>query len=147
MDMRPLRPEEVSALRAMVEEQVDLHLQSSNPEHAYFPGGIYTVEWTLGSLAAEHLERVRWLLDEIDFKVGEVTARTVPSELPGVVNEFHTLYARRDAVFLPDCLWGEALLIEGLACGWGVHVERFGLIRDLRRGRQSPYGPMGGDIA
>jgi hypothetical protein len=150
MELRPLQSDEVAALRAMVEENVHLHLRSSSPQLAFVRGATYAVHWSIGCLVSEDLERVKWLLNDIGFIVGAVEAQAVPSHIPGVQNEFFTLDAQRRTLFLPDCLWGEALVIEGVGCSWGAHVERFSLASDLdsrRRAFQSVYGPMGRDIA
>lgn len=150
MELRPLLQDEITALRAMVEMQVDMHLQSSHPQNAFVRGAPYVVTWNIGCLTHKNLERVGWLLNEIGFTVDGVQTQAVPSDIPGVHNEFFTLNAQREAVFLPDCLWGEALVIEGVACSWEAHVERFGLANDLasrRRAFQSQYGPMGQHIA
>lgn len=150
MELRPLLPDEIAELRAMVEGQVDLHLQTSDPQQAFVRGARYLVDWTLNSLTLQNLERVRWLLNEIGFIVGEVSARSVPSGTAGVYNEFFTMIAQRQAFFLPDCLWGEALVIEAVACSWAVHIERFDLANDAqsrRRAFQSQYGPMGKNMA
>jgi hypothetical protein len=150
MELRPLLQDEIAELRAMVEKQTDLYLQSADPQQAFVRGAPYQVRWTLNSLTKQNLERVRWLLNETGFTVDEVATQSVPSGIPGVHNEFFTLISQRQAFFLPDCLWGEALVIQGVACSWDVHVERFELASDSqsrRRAFQSQYGPMGRNIA
>jgi hypothetical protein len=150
MELRPLLQGEITTLRAMVEERVDLHLGSSDPESAFVRGAPYVVDWNIGCLSHKDLERVGWLLSEIGFSVGAVVTQSVPSDIPGVHNEFFVLIVQRQAFFLPDCLWGEALVIEGVACSWGAHIERFDLANDLasrRRAYQQQYGPMGRHIA
>jgi hypothetical protein len=150
MQLRPLLPGEITALRAMVEEQVDQHLQTSDPQNAFVRGAPYVVDWGIGCLSHKNLERVGWLLNEIGFSVGGVVTQSVLSDIPDVHNEFFALIAQRQAFFLPDCLWGEALMIEGVACSWGAHIERFDLTNDLasrQRAFQHQYGPMGRRIA
>lgn len=150
MELRPLLQAEITALRAMIEEQVDLHLQTSDPQQAFVRGAPYLVDWNIGCLSHDNLERVGWLLNQIGFAAGDVVTRSVPSDIPGVHNEFFALIAQRQAFFLPDCLWGEALMIEGVACSWGAHIDRFDLANDLasrRRAYQHQYGPIGSDIA
>ncbi|TAG02651.1 MAG: hypothetical protein EAZ43_08655 [Betaproteobacteria bacterium] len=150
MELRPLLQEEVRALRAMIEERVDQHLQSSDPQSAFIRGAPYAADWSIGCLNHNNLERVRWLLSEIGFTVRGVTTQSVQSDIPGVHNEFFVLIVQREVFFLPDCLWGEALLIEGVACSWGAHVERFNLANDLasrRRAYRHQYGPMGKCVA
>ena len=150
MELRPLRQDEITALRAMVEEHVDQHLQTSDPQHAFVRGAPYVVDWNIGCLTHKNLERVGWILNEIGFSVGGVVTQSVPSDIPCVHNEFFVLSAQREAFFLPDCLWGEALVIEGVACSWSAHIERFYLANDLasrRRAYQHQYGPMGRHIA
>lgn len=150
MELRPLLQVEITALRAMVEEGVDQHLGSSDPQNAFVRGAPYVVDWNIGCLNHENLERVGWLLNEIGFSAGGVVTRSVPSDIPGVHNELFVLIVQRQAFFLTDCLWGEALVIEGVACSWGAHIERFDLANDLasrRRAYQQQYGQMGRHIA
>jgi hypothetical protein len=150
MELRPLLQEEIAELRAMVEIQTDSYLQSADPQQAFVRGAPYLVDWTLNSLTLQNLERVRWFLSEIGFTAGSVVTHSVPSGIPGVHNEFFTMIAQRGAFFLPDCLWGEALVIGGVACSWDVLVESFELANDSEsrsRAFQSQYGPMGRSIA
>lgn len=48
MELRPLQQDEIIALRAMVEEQVDQHLLTSDPQHAFIRGAPYVVDWKIG---------------------------------------------------------------------------------------------------
>ena len=150
MELRPLTSEETTALRAMVEGRIDSHLLNSNPNFPIVRGALYPVVWCLLALDPEKLQRVCWLLAELGFIVGDVVERAAPSEVVGVVNTFFAVEAQRPALFLPDYLFGEALAIEAMACGWGVHLEMFQLYQDSassRRALQSTYGPLGGDVA
>lgn len=150
MELRPLHQYEIATLRAMIDEQVDLHLQSCSPALMFVRGASYTVNWPITCLVRENIERVGWLLNDIGFVVGAVETQSIPSNIPGIWNKFFTLNVQRRTIFLPDCLWGEALVIKGVACSWSAHVERFDLANDLdsrKHALQNQYGPMGSHIA
>lgn len=72
---------------------------------------------------------MRWV------KPGSLWMRWLLSQFPLAfqvfTNEFFTIIAQRQGFFLPACLWGEALVIEGVACSFDVHVDRFDLANDL----------------
>lgn len=148
MDITQLSPEEAAAVRVLVETQLKAQIDGLEGRGCVY-GGIYAIQWTLCSFDRERAERLAWLLSEMKFTQLALQERTVPSEVPGVVDSYYSLRVSRPVPLLPDALVGEALVLEAVGVNWGAHVTGLDLPTlqdDVVRAMRSVHGPMGGDI-
>jgi hypothetical protein len=146
MQNRPLSDELIAEFRLLIDSTIESLTDNSGHNNTLARLGLYETQWLITSLEENSLERVAYILGEIGFKV-ELFQREVQhgySEMPDI---FYALNAERNAIFHPDYLYGEAILIGSVADMWDCHLDSFCFVGNYKNATRAFYGPMGVSIA
>ncbi|MBS7806224.1 hypothetical protein [Variovorax sp. PCZ-1] len=123
LKIQPLSKEEIDQIRGLVDETISRWPDTSG-KNSIVRLGLYEFTWTVNSLDQTTAENMAWVFSEIGFKT-ELLIRD--AQLPGevVANTFYAVLLKRQAVFHPDYLFGEALSIATVAQMHSCHLEGF----------------------
>jgi hypothetical protein len=146
LEAKPLSDADIQDVRALIDETIARWPDSSNPETALVRLGLYEISWTINGLDQNLLERMSWVLSEIGFKT-ELIQREVQPTGEFVVQTFYSCCAKREGIFHPDYLFGEALAVTTLAKMYSGHLEDFQLSGTPRSAGRIFYGPEAGNIS
>jgi hypothetical protein len=143
--VEPLSEQSIENFRALVDETIS-RWPDTTGRGALARLGLHEVTWTINSLSNDCLERAASLLTEIGFKT-ELTERRATDLTSPIPRTFYSIRAKRNAVFHPDYLFGEAICIGTVTEMWSCQLE--GLQIDGRQTSASRtfYGALSGKIA
>jgi hypothetical protein len=146
LEAKPLSEAAIQDTRALVDETIARWPDSSNPKTALVRLGLYEFTWTINSLDQNLIERLAWVLSEIGFKT-ELLVREVTPPGEFIAQTFFACYAKRQAIFHPDYLFGEAIAITTLAEMYSCNLEHFQIEGIQPHARRIFLGPMAKGIS
>ncbi len=145
MNVEPLSEASIENFRALVDETIARWPDTSG-RGALVRLGLYEVTWTINSLTNDCLQRVAYLLTEIGFKT-ELNERQAIDSYSSIQHTFYSLSAKRNAVFHPDYLFGEAMCIGTVTEMWSCQLEGFQIDGHQKSTSRTFYGSLNGKIA
>jgi hypothetical protein len=145
MKVEPLSEQSIENFRALVNETI-ARWPDTTGRGALVRLGLYDVTWTINSLNTDHVERVAYLLSEIGFET-ELNARQVSDSSSPIQCTFYSLSAKRNAIFHPDYLFGEAICIGTVTEMWNCQLEALQIDGRQKSASRTFYGPLSGKIS
>ena len=145
MIVKPLSEQSIGNFRALVDETIS-RWPDTTGLRALVRLGLYEVTWTINSLNRDGLHRAACLLTDIGFKA-ELNERQASDPSSPIQHTFYSLSAKRNVVFHPDYLFGEAMCIGTVVEIWDCQLEGFQIDGYQKSASRTFYGSLSGKIA